>query len=203
MFRALRSFNGQTNVSVDLESIRSQLEQLEHPIIVQMGQAMGIPTCISNFEMPPSANRDNDDNSIDHGVFVASIKVRVFDSIAPHVVGCAINDEQLVKLYHLSENRINIGRLVAKAKYLDNEDIYRSLVNQGESGKDDIRQMLTNVKVEEALMERIRKKARVLLNGTTNHVFEDVVVAMFKNVLIPLTKDIEVMEITSLVHTTT
>jgi chorismate mutase len=203
MFRALRSFSGQTNVSVDLESIRSQLEQLEHPIIMQMGQVMGIPTCMSDFEMPPSASIDNDDNSIDHGVFVESIKVRVFDSIAPHVVGCAINDEQLVKLYHLSENRINIGRLVAKAKYLENKDIYKSLVNQGESGKDDIRQMLTNVKVEEALMERIRKKARVLLNGTTNHVFEDVVVAMFRNVLIPLTKDIEVMEITSLVHTTT
>lgn len=96
--------------------------------------------------------------------------------------------------------RIHYGKFVAESKYRSDPKKYTELALSGDwSG---ILDLLTNAEVEANLLKRVRNKAMTfgadvgvdgVQNPTKWKVDPDLIVDLYKKVIIPLTKDVEVM----------
>ncbi|QLL31367.1 hypothetical protein HG536_0B02300 [Torulaspora globosa] len=91
--------------------------------------------------------------------------------------------------------RIHFGKFVAEAKYQNDKELYRKLIrNKDVNG---IMQNITNAAVEEKILERLTTKADVYGVDPTNkegdrRITPEYLVKIYKEIVIPLTKEVEV-----------
>lgn len=106
------------------------------------------------------------------------------------------------KLRVLALARVQIGVSVAKAKLRSNPALYRRLVQQGDLKS--VRDSLTDAKVEQILIGRLKEKTRWMLDEhpKCEHI-ASLVAELYENILIPITKDIEVHVISKLANSST
>ncbi|KAJ2905415.1 hypothetical protein MKZ38_005513 [Zalerion maritima] len=92
--------------------------------------------------------------------------------------------------------RIHFGKFVAESKFKSDPEKYKKLIKAED--REGIAESITNKAVELKVLERLRLKARTYgtdpteSNGNPSKINEDVVVAMYEDFVIPLTKDVEV-----------
>jgi chorismate mutase len=92
--------------------------------------------------------------------------------------------------------RIHFGKFVAESKFRAEPDLYTKLIKAGD--REGIGAAITNEAVEKKVLERLRLKARTY--GTdpsigadgAGKINVDAVVTMYKDFVIPLTKEVEV-----------
>lgn len=94
--------------------------------------------------------------------------------------------------------RIHFGKFVAESKFQSDPEKYTKLIKAGDI--DGIGESITNSKVEEQVLARLKLKVETYgtdpsTNGTernNNKINVDAVVAMYEDFVIPLTKEVEV-----------
>ncbi|KAF2844664.1 chorismate mutase [Plenodomus tracheiphilus IPT5] len=92
--------------------------------------------------------------------------------------------------------RIHFGKFVAEAKFRKEPDRFAALIKAED--RQGIDEAITNAAVEKKVLERLRLKAKTygtdpdLDANATSKVDADAVVAMYKDWVIPLTKEVEV-----------
>lgn len=138
------------------------------------------------------------------------LKKRYVDSVLP---GCCVKPSRAERTAEAQENygsaatadvnclqslsrRVHFGKFVAESKFLDHPETFVPLIkNSDRQGIDDA---ITNSKVEQKVLERLRTKAEMYgadpnLNADAPRKIDvDAVVAMYKDHVIPLTKVVEV-----------
>ncbi|CRG83853.1 chorismate mutase [Talaromyces islandicus] len=137
----------------------------------------------------------------------ASIKQRYVDEIVPNVCSSVRADRGAskenygssatcdVNLLQALSRRIHFGKFVAESKFQENPEKFVQLIKaRDEKGIDEA---ITNLKVEQKVLERIKMKAQTYgsdpaLAEYSNKVDADAVVNLYKNIIIPLTKVVEV-----------
>ncbi|KAJ1558097.1 chorismate mutase aro7 [Nowakowskiella sp. JEL0078] len=107
-----------------------------------------------------------------------------------------------VEVLQLLSRRIHMGKFVAEAKFQDVKDgpLYKELIKTGDSKG--IMELLTNKTVEERLLKRLRRKAETYGREIDDapidkndglRIKADVLVDLYERVVIPLTKEVEVL----------
>ena len=92
--------------------------------------------------------------------------------------------------------RIHFGKFVAESKFQSNPEKYRKLIKAGD--REGIAESITNTAVERKVLERLRLKARAYgtdpsnNTGNASKINEDAVASMYRDFVIPLTKEVEV-----------
>lgn len=92
--------------------------------------------------------------------------------------------------------RIHFGKLVAESKYLEDPELFAEMIRLQDRRA--ISAAITKVAVEQQVLERIRLKSRIYGtdpskdNNAGPKINEEAVVAIFRNCVIPLTKEVEV-----------
>ena len=92
--------------------------------------------------------------------------------------------------------RIHFGKFVAESKFQSEREKYTKLIQAGD--REGIGAAITNMAVEQKVLERLRLKARTYgtdpSSSAEGHgkINVDAVVSMYKNIVIPLTKEVEV-----------
>ncbi|OMP86395.1 putative chorismate mutase [Diplodia seriata] len=110
-----------------------------------------------------------------------------------HLGSTAVND--IACLQALSR-RIHYGKFVAESKFRKETDRFVQLIKAED--RKGIDEAITDAAVEKKVLERLRKKATNYGNDPENptaappKINVDAVVAMYKDYVIPLTKDVEV-----------
>ncbi|EJT77954.1 chorismate mutase [Gaeumannomyces tritici R3-111a-1] len=104
--------------------------------------------------------------------------------------------EDIACLQSLSR-RIHFGKFVAESKFLKEQDRFTALIKACD--RDGIGRAITNEAVEKQVLERLRLKAETYgrdpstpQSDIPNKINVDAVVAMYKDFVIPLTKEVEV-----------
>lgn len=105
--------------------------------------------------------------------------------------------------------RIHYGKYVAEAKFQSDPATYTALLENYETDK--VMDKLTNLAVEEKLLSRVAKKASTYgqeidiadLKDAKYKVPPEQVVALYKNFIIPLTKEVQIEYLLQRVHGTT
>lgn len=103
----------------------------------------------------------------------------------------AVND--INALQSLSK-RIHYGKFVAESKYLSDIDCYNMLIRSNK--KDDIMNKLTDIEVENRLLERVKLKASTYGQepNAVNPEFKikpDIIKLIYSDFIMPLTKEVE------------
>ena len=101
-----------------------------------------------------------------------------------------------ITLLQAISRRIHLGKFVAETKFQESEEKYRSLVMNDDV--DGVMELLTNRAVEARVLERAKLKASTygqdLMGESTEYKVEpDVIAAIYRDIIIPLTKDVEVL----------
>jgi len=101
-----------------------------------------------------------------------------------------------ITLLQAISRRIHLGKFVAEAKFLESEARYRALVAANDV--DGVMALLTNTAVEARVLERAKLKASTYGQDITGETEEckvepDVIAAIYRDIIIPLTKDVEVL----------
>jgi len=101
-----------------------------------------------------------------------------------------------ITLLQALSRRIHLGKFVAETKFQEEEAKYRALV--GADDVDGVMSLLTNSAVEARVLARAKLKASTYgqdIMGETEacKVEPDVIAAIYRDVIIPLTKDVEVL----------
>lgn len=151
---------------------------------------------LEGLDYPPTLMR-NDIN------YNKKIEQMYLDSILPVV--CEDGDDQnygssatcdVACLQALSK-RIHYGKFIAEAKFQEAPDEYTALAVK--SDRDGIWDLLSNLAVEKVLLQRVENKARNYGGDVTNSGSRDVfkvepvaISAIYRDFIIPLTKDVEV-----------
>ncbi|CCF59509.1 hypothetical protein KAFR_0H00990 [Kazachstania africana CBS 2517] len=91
--------------------------------------------------------------------------------------------------------RIHFGKFVAEAKFQNDKELYTKLIKSKDI--DGIMKNITNSAVEEKILERLVKKAEVYGVDPTNkegerRITPDYLVKIYKEFVIPMTKEVEV-----------
>lgn len=95
--------------------------------------------------------------------------------------------------------RIHFGKFVAESKFLSETDKYTALIRAGD--RDGIGEAIENKAVEKQVLERLKLKAQTYgtdpslkdaVGEAQSKINVDAVVAMYKDFVIPLTKEVEV-----------
>lgn len=93
--------------------------------------------------------------------------------------------------------RIHYGKFVAESKFVTEKDKFTALIKAGD--RDGIGRAITNETVENQVLARLRLKAETYgrdpstpKSDVPNKINVDAVVAMYKDFVIPLTKEVEV-----------
>ncbi|KAK0530588.1 chorismate mutase aro7 [Tilletia horrida] len=89
-------------------------------------------------------------------------------------------------LLHLLSSRIHLGRYVAESKYASNTSLYAQPI--ASKNLTALNALITNTTVEEANVVRVQSKAGMYGDGAQ----AQAVGALYRDVLIPLTKEVEV-----------
>eukprot|EP00640_Fibrocapsa_japonica_P002044 CAMPEP_0113938026 /NCGR_PEP_ID=MMETSP1339-20121228/4462_1 /TAXON_ID=94617 /ORGANISM="Fibrocapsa japonica" /LENGTH=348 /DNA_ID=CAMNT_0000940957 /DNA_START=63 /DNA_END=1109 /DNA_ORIENTATION=+ /assembly_acc=CAM_ASM_000762 len=131
---------------------------------------------------------------------------RYVDEVVPRI--CSAGDDEqygstaladITALQALSR-RIHYGLFVAESKFLDNPSQYEALVRAGDAKG--VYDLLTNASVEELVLQRAFRKAStygqdITATGdpeTTEYKVEPRIIrGLYKSVIIPLTKEVEVL----------
>lgn len=133
------------------------------------------------------------------------------DKIIPSICKAQSNDGNFgssatrdVECLQYLSKRIHYGKFIAETKYRDPllHDKYTELIrNRDEKG---LMELLTNEAVEERLLKRVRNKIRLygqditedemsLSQGNETKISSDIVVSIYRDIIIPLTKKVEVV----------
>lgn len=126
-------------------------------------------------------------------IYVDEIIPLICEKNDDHNYGSAcVND--FTVLQALSK-RIHYGKYVAESKYLGDIEGYKKLIEARD--EEGIMEKLTNMQVEEKLLERVKIKTRTYGQEpeTVNPIMKiqpDVISKIYKDFIIPLTKDVEV-----------
>lgn len=94
--------------------------------------------------------------------------------------------------------RIHFGKFVAESKFRSETDKYTALIKAGD--RQGIGESITNKAVEKQVLERLKLKAQTygtdpsagIEDGDQSKINVDAVVSMYRDFVIPLTKDVEV-----------
>jgi chorismate mutase len=92
--------------------------------------------------------------------------------------------------------RIHFGKFVAESKFQTETERYTELIKKGD--REGIGAAITNMAVEKKVLERLRLKARTYGTDPSiggegpGKINVDAVVTMYKDFVIPLTKEVEV-----------
>jgi len=91
--------------------------------------------------------------------------------------------------------RIHYGMFVAESKFLAEPELYTRLAAGRDA--DAVMELITDRSVEERLLARVRSKAKryseeVTRSSSKDHQFPDFVVTIYRDWIIPLTKDVEI-----------
>lgn len=110
---------------------------------------------------------------------------------------CTISD---IAVLQAISKRVHLGLYVAEAKIQQQEHEFRKLVEVGD--KNGVNELLTNVEVERKLLERVQKKvssyaveitdAGVQAGEKGYKINPDIVVDLYSDWIIPMTKEVEV-----------
>ncbi|KAF9167575.1 chorismate mutase aro7 [Actinomortierella ambigua] len=187
----------------EMEKVHAKVRRYTSPDEYPFTQPLPKPI-LPKLDFPPvlHANNINVNNDI--------MKLYLHD-IVPRI--CAPEDDKNygssatrdVECLQALSKRIHYGKYIAEAKFQDpkEQDIYIRLIKAGD--RNGIMELLTNRKVEEALLRRLRRKAMIYgadITETGDIVCEnqtaatkispDVVVDLYERFVIPLTKEVEV-----------
>ncbi|OKL57480.1 hypothetical protein UA08_07204 [Talaromyces atroroseus] len=100
-----------------------------------------------------------------------------------------------VNLLQALSRRIHFGKFVAESKFQQETDKFVQLIKAGD--RQGIDEAITNMKVEQLVLKRIETKAQTygsdpVLEEYRNKIDSEAVVNMYKNIIIPITKVVEV-----------
>ncbi|HBD93933.1 MAG: hypothetical protein A2015_11965 [Spirochaetes bacterium GWF1_31_7] len=125
-------------------------------------------------------------------------------SIAPQI--CYITNHSLttdylkdVNILNLLSKRIHSGLFVAISKFQSDTERYQSLIDKNNSNG--IMTLLTDLKTEDAVIERVGKKAEIyanMLNNYQNINYKNFFKKLYFEFIIPLTKEVELNYLLSL-----
>lgn len=101
-----------------------------------------------------------------------------------------------ITLLQAISKRVHLGKFVAETKFQESEAQYRRLVMGDDV--DGVMELLTNRAVEERVLERAKLKASTYGQDITGQtaafkVEPAVIAAIYRDIVIPLTKDVEVL----------
>lgn len=101
-----------------------------------------------------------------------------------------------ITLLQAISRRIHLGKFVAETKFQESEAQYRALVAADDV--EGVMALLTNTAVEARVLERAKLKASTYGQDITGETEEckvepEVIAAIYRDVIIPLTKDVEVL----------
>ena len=110
---------------------------------------------------------------------------------------CSAATADIAVLQALSR-RIHFGKFVAESKFQSKTEKFTELIRNGD--REGLSLAITNLAVEKQVLERLALKARtygtdpsgILGQNSQAKINADAVVAMYKNFVIPLTKEVEV-----------
>jgi chorismate mutase len=112
----------------------------------------------------------------------------------------ALFNHRLPTPFYLNQalsKRIHYGKFVAEAKFLAQTEEYTELIRTKDAGG--IMALLTDLPQEERVIERVRRKAGVFgqdvgasADNPVHKVDPEAVASLYKDWLMPLTKDVEV-----------
>jgi len=101
---------------------------------------------------------------------------------------CAVCDVNV--LQNLSK-RIHYGKFVAESKYRNNHKLYNQLIATND--KDGIWAAITDDNIEEAVLDRITQKSKTYCQEITVSLMDaQHIVQVYKQFIIPMTKDVQV-----------
>ncbi|KAM3074597.1 chorismate mutase aro7 [Clarireedia jacksonii] len=93
--------------------------------------------------------------------------------------------------------RIHFGKFVAESKFRTEEEAFTKMIKEGD--REGLGRAITNEKVEQQVLERLRLKARTYgtdpslgENAGEGKINVEAVVSMYRDFVIPLTKEVEV-----------
>jgi chorismate mutase len=90
--------------------------------------------------------------------------------------------------------RIHYGKFVAESKFQADPDLYSGLIDAADA--EAILSQVTNPEVEACLLDRVQKKATsssgMLLEQELRHAFPVVATSIYRDFIVPLTKEVEV-----------
>mmetsp|Transcript_78747 Transcript_78747/g.157421 ORF Transcript_78747/g.157421 Transcript_78747/m.157421 type:complete len:333 (+) Transcript_78747:29-1027(+) len=188
-----------------LVECRSQLERLEVPVIAALSGT-------SNAK-EPSCENTKDWRQVVNG-FDQNFEKQLSSSCLQYVNGrsaTVLNEDRLADLVEVSGARTRVGVDVATAKFLADPDLYRHLVEKNDS--EGIMRSLTNVEVEAEVVNRVTSKAVDFELSTMrsdsvsaesgSSSFATAAAGFFLEILIPLTKSLEVSVIQNLATVST
>ncbi|KAG5178359.1 chorismate mutase [Tribonema minus] len=95
--------------------------------------------------------------------------------------------------------RVHFGKFVAESKFQEDGDLYRNLCSEGNARG--VNELLTNKAVEKKVIERALNKATAYAQeitwegaaGSRFKVRPEAISAIYKDIIIPLTKDVEIL----------
>ncbi|EED13113.1 chorismate mutase [Talaromyces stipitatus ATCC 10500] len=155
------------------------LEPLQYPEILHSNDVNENPAIKKRYieEIIPSVCRQN---RVDRGVSQEN-----YGSSAT----CDVN------LLQALSRRIHFGKFVAESKFQQDPEKFVRLIKAGD--RMGIDEAITNSKVEELVLKRIETKAQTygsdpVLAEYSNKVDAEAVVKMYQNIIIPITKVVEV-----------
>ena len=101
-----------------------------------------------------------------------------------------------ITLLQAISRRVHLGKFVAEAKFQESEAQYRDLVAHDDV--DGVMELLTNKAVEARVLDRAKLKASTYGQDITGETEEckvepEVIAAIYRDIIIPLTKDVEVL----------
>jgi len=146
---------------------------------------------LTNYEYPIKRNNINI-NKIILKIYIEEIIPLICKDGDDNNYGSSVVCD--VNVLQALSKRIHYGKFVAESKYISEKDIYDKLIQEG--NKEKIFERLTNKKVEDLLLERVKIKASTYGQDPweKNPEFKikpEVVRDIYEKWIIPLTKEVE------------
>lgn len=181
-------------------SVRRYASPEEHPFYLKSASLHAAQGLLPPLEYP-TLLAANDINVNDH-------IMAYYQSSLVQTICLAGDDEQYgssvlmdINALQAISRRIHLGKFVAESKFRDDPKTYTNLVEADDA--QGVLDLLTNSAVEERLLERARRKAAAYGAGDPEQVTDgtvpgnykvdpDYIAAVYRDFIIPLTKDVEV-----------
>ncbi|KAG0222795.1 chorismate mutase aro7 [Actinomortierella wolfii] len=187
----------------EMEKVHSKVRRYTSPDEYPFSEPLPDPI-LPKLDFPPVLHPNNININKD-------IMDRYLQDIVPKI--CLPGDDlnygssatRDVECLQALSKRIHYGKFIAEAKFQNpkEQELYIRLIKAKD--RDGIMELLTNRKVEEALLRRLRRKAMIYgaditesgdiipeQNSAASKISPDVVVDLYERFVIPLTKEVEV-----------
>lgn len=181
----------------ELEKVHSKVRRYtspdEHPFVPK--ELLPSPI-LGNLKYPQTlVDNDINVNAKIEEVYVGSILDGICEQGDDQNYGSAATCD--VTCLQALSKRIHYGKFIAEAKCQENHGKYKELAMRGD--RDGITRELSNLKVEEILLKRVENKARSYGSDISGEGCRDVfkveprnIAEMYRELIIPLTKEVEV-----------